>query len=591
MNDTITHRFLEASQSRKTLTALKFKENRKWNSLNWSEFYALSEQLGAALLSFGLKKGDRIGILSNTRYEWAISDMGILGIGSVTVPIYTNNHPSDIEFILNNSDCKILICESHEQALKCQSLIKNCPSVEKIISMDQKKDQNGDSFSWTAFLEIGKNFLSENPDCFEKNSQENTLEDMATIIYTSGTTGKPKGVVLTHKQIMSEVIDVFEMLNINEKDSTLSFLPYAHIFGRVELWGSIFGGYTLAFAESIEKISKNLLDIRPTFMIGVPRIFEKIYGAILNQVEAHPLKKKIFDWSLRVGKEVSHKRLKKEPLSIKSLSQYVAVKKIFFEKIQEKMGGRLKFAVSGGAPLSPEIAEFFHAAGLLILEGYGLTETTAGICLNTPLEYKFGTVGKPVGDVEIKIADDGEILVKSDKVMKEYYKNPQATDSVFIDGFFATGDIGEFDSDGFLKITDRKKDLIKTAGGKYIAPQRLENLLKLSPYISNVLIHGDKRKYVVALITLDKPSVEAFAEKNNVTYRNFDSLAKSEKVQSLIREAVAQTNDSLASFETIKNFSILSEDFTVESGELTPSLKVKRKVCDSKYKDVLDSLY
>ena len=322
----------------------------------------------------------------------------------------------------------------------------------------------------------------------------------------------------------------------------------------------------------------------------MPRIFEKIYNGIVSQVETNLIKKKIFNWSVDRGREISQQKLKNKSISLVHLFQYKVAQRLVFNTIKQKMGGKLRFAMSGGAPLAKEIAEFFHSAGLLICEGYGLTETTAAVTVNSPLHYKFGSVGKPIGDVKIKFAEDKEILIQSQKVMKEYYNNPKATDEVFKDGYFCTGDIGHLTEDGFLCITDRKKDLIKTAGGKYIAPQKLENLLKINPYISNVLIHGDQRKYVVALITLDSENVLQFARNQNIP-GDIAELSQHSAVRQLIREAVAEVNAQLPSFETIKNFDILPHDFTIESGELTPSLKVKRKICDQKYRDILDSLF
>ena len=316
-----------------------------------------------------------------------------------------------------------------------------------------------------------------------------------------------------------------------------------------------------------------------------------IYNGILSQVETSPTKEKVFKCAIKTGSKISRLKVKKIIIPIHLLLQYQLAKKLVFDTILEKLGGRLRFAFSGGAPLSREIGEFFHAAGLLILEGYGLTETTAGIAVNSPIHYQFGTVGKPLGDVVLKFASDGEILVKSDKVMTGYYNNETANIEAFTDGFFHTGDIGELTREGFLKINDQKKDLIKTAGGKYVAPQKLENLLKLNPYISNVLIHGDKRKYIVALITLDETNIKKYALNNNISFSDVSSLAHSDKIKELIREAVAEANNQLSSFESIKSFAILENDFTIESGELTPSLKVKRKICDERYKDKIEELY
>jgi long-chain acyl-CoA synthetase len=326
-------------------------------------------------------------------------------------------------------------------------------------------------------------------------------------------------------------------------------------------------------------------------MVAVPRIFEKIYAGILAQLETTPVKKKMFNMAMRIGRKISQKKMNREPVSPTLAAEYIVANKLVFSKIKEAFGGRLRFAVSGGAPLAQEIAEFMHAAGILILEGYGLTETTAAVTVNTPFHYRFGTVGRPIGEVQIKIAEDGEILVKSDKVMKEYYNNPEATRASLHDGWFATGDIGEILPTGELKITDRKRDLIKTAGGKYVAPQKLENLLKAYPIISNVLIHGDQKKYVVALVTLDPAALIQFAGEYDISYSDIAALTQNPKVNEHIRKIMADVNTQLSSYETIKSFKILPHEFTIEAGELTPSLKVKRKFLDNKFKDLINSMY
>jgi long-chain acyl-CoA synthetase len=326
-------------------------------------------------------------------------------------------------------------------------------------------------------------------------------------------------------------------------------------------------------------------------MIAVPRIFEKIYNGIRNQVDMDPIKKRLFDWAVGLGKAAGSYKMQHKMVPLTLALKYQVAHRLVFKQILEKLGGNLRFAFSGGAPLSKEIGEFFHAAGVLLLEGYGLTETTAAVTANSPYDYRFGTVGKPFGDVELKLAADGEILVKSLKVFREYYKDPKATAEVLKDGWFSTGDIGEFTSEGFLRITDRKKDLIKTSGGKYVAPQRLEALLKHNKHISNVLIHGDQRKYIVALITLDPNLLQDYAKAKDLANSDPDHLVETAEVKELVRMAVAEANSQLASYESIKNFAILPRDFSVEDGELTPSLKVKRKYCDQKYRDVLDNLY
>lgn len=570
--------------------AVKFKTNGSWQSKNWNEYYKDIEQIGSALLSLGIAPGDRVAIMANTRYEWSVADLAIFGIKAITVPVYQNNTPEDVEYILNNSAARILICESRGPLKIFESVKAQCPTIEKVIVFEDTCP-NPDIVTWKAFHEMGHSYLKSHPRRYRELCETLTPEDTATILYTSGTTGRPKGVVLTHLQAFSEVSEAFPLCGATENDTSLSFLPYAHILGRIEHWGHLYIGSTMAYAESLEKIRNNLTEIRPTFIMSVPRIFEKIYGAIWAQVQTQPLKLKVFNWALEIGKKVGEYKMSGQILPLDLLLQYELARKLVLGKITEAFGGRLRFAISGGAPISKDIALFFHAAGILILEGYGLTETTAAITVNTPFNYRFGSVGRPIGEAKIKIAEDGEILIKSDKVMKEYYNNPEETKLVFTDGWFHTGDIGEILPGGDLRITDRKKDLIKTAGGKYVAPQRLEGLLKLSPYIAHVHIHGDQKKYIVALLTLDRLAVEKLAKEKNFAYTDWNSLVASPFVQDLVRKAVADTNSNLASYESIKKYLVLPNEFSVETGELTPSLKVKRKVLDQRFKDQIDELY
>lgn len=570
--------------------AVMYKSGGSWQKKSWQEYYHDVESVGAALLSLGVKEGDRVAIMANTRYEWCVADLGVLGIKAVTVPIYQNSTAEDIEFILNNCEAKVLLCESKGPLKLFTSVRSKCPKVEKVIVFED--DVKGESLiTWSQLRKLGHEYLKNHPTQYRDLCATLKPSDEATILYTSGTTGQPKGVLLTHLQAFSEVSEAFPLCGVTDKDISLTFLPYAHILGRIEHWGHLFIGTTLAFAESIEKIRNNLLEIKPTYMVSVPRIFEKIYGAILAGIQTKPLKLKLFNWALEVGKEVGEYKMSGQILTLDLLLKYELARKLVLGKITEAFGGRLRFAISGGAPISKDIATFFHSAGILILEGYGLTETTAAITVNTPFNYRFGSVGRPIGDVQIKIADDGEILVKSNKVMKEYYKNPQATKEVFTDGWFHTGDIGEILPSGDLRITDRKKDLIKTAGGKYVAPQRLEGLLKLCPYISHIHIHGDQKKYIVALLTLDRPAVEKLAAEKNVECKDWIDLVNGPFVRELVRKAMSDANSQLASWESIKKYALLPDEFTVEGGELTPSLKVKRKVLDQRFKDKIDELY
>jgi long-chain acyl-CoA synthetase len=591
MTKSIVHKLIDRQAETPTKVAMQFKEGGRWVKYYWKDYYSLVESLGAALIEKTVKKGDCVALVSNTRPEWAVSDLAIMGIGAITIPIYPNNLETDVEFILNDSEAKVLILEDKNQYNKWRNISEKCPHVKHVVLIDNKGVDDINLPKWTEWIQLGREKIKSNESIFTDNAEELLITDTATILYTSGTTGRPKGVVLTHEQIVSEVEDVFSVVTVTNEDMSLTFLPYSHVLGRVEEWGSIQTGYTLAFAENIEKIKHNLKEVSPTFLIAVPRIFEKIYAGILAQSESSKTKAKIFNYCLNIGKEVSRYRQERKQLPIHLSLQLEVAHRLVFNKIHESLGGRMRFAVSGGAPLSADIAQFFHGLGLLICEGYGLTETTAAITFNTPLHYKFGTVGKPIGDVKIKIAEDGEILAKSKKVMKEYYKNKSATDEVFKDNYFMTGDIGHIDSDGYIVITDRKKDLIKTGGGKYVAPQKLENLLKRSPYISNVLIHGDQKKYIVALVTLNSSNLQDFAKRENISFNNYLELTQDPKVYVLIKDVIAQANTELASFETIKKFTIISNDFTVETGEITPSLKVKRRFCDQKFKKEIDELY
>lgn len=580
----IVSRFCQTAIRLDSQTAVKRKINGKWRSHSWREYHEKVESLAYGLKSLGFNKGDRLAIISDTRFEWAATDLACLGLGGVLVPIYASNSKEDIEYILNNCGAKVLVIENPKLLEKFQQVATQCKKVEKVVLIDTL--DNTEYESWESIQQKAEEgFLAQ-------QAEQVSIDDIASIVYTSGTTGKPKGVVLSHKQIMSEITDAFDVFNVTQDDVSLSFLPFSHIFGRCEHWGHAYVGFLMAYAENIESLRDNLVEIQPTFLVAVPRIFEKIYNGVISAAEASPIKHRLFLWALDLGKKVSWHKQYKEQIPMKVLLEYKLAQKLVFSKLMEKLGGKVRFAVSGGAPLNGDIAEFFHAAGLLILEGYGLTETCAAVSLNTHLEYKFGSVGIPLGNSEFKLAEDGELLVKSDKVMIEYYNNPEATKETFTeDGFFKTGDVAQIDDKGFVTITDRKKDLIKTAGGKYVAPQKLEKLLKSSKYISNVLIHGDKKKYIVALVTLEEEEILKFAKEKQIEYGSFKELVDKNEIYQLIRRHVAEVNLDLASYESIKAFHILDHDFTIEGGQLTPSLKVKRKHCDNLYTEQIQKLF
>jgi long-chain acyl-CoA synthetase len=563
-------------------------KNTTWLKDKWINYQQKVACLSQFLLKSGVKPKDRVAIFSATRYAWAISDLAILSAQAVTIPVYASNTPEDVEYILKNSEAKILIIDSEENYNKWLQIKNNVPAVTKLICLFSIEETES-LVLWDNAMKMG--YSEDVVEKLRASILKIDSNELATIVYTSGTTGKPKGVMLSHEQIMSEVKDIFDLANIGHQDTSLSFLPMAHIMGRIEVWGHVYSGFTMGFAESMETLRANFMTVRPTFIVSVPRVFEKIYNGVISQAESSPLRMKLFRWALAIGAEVSKKTVANESLPIDLLAKYKIAKAMVFDKLIEKMGGRIRYAISGGAPLTQEIAEFFHASGLLVLEGYGLTETTGGVTFNAPYAYKFGTVGKPIGDVEVSFLEDGEILIRSKKIMMGYYKNQEATEETFSNGWLRTGDIGTLTHDGFLKITDRKKDLIKTSGGKYVAPQKIENLLKLNKFISNVLVHGEKKKYIVCLLTLNVDNIKQNLLKKGISFTNALNLKTHPEVQRLIRDVIAEVNQQLASFETIKDFAILDNDFTIESGELTPSMKVRRRFCDEKYKDIIDSLY
>lgn len=568
---------LQSAQNRPSRwAALRFKRSGKWIDWSWSDYAKAVENCARALIDRGVHPQDKVAVFAGTRPEWACADLAVMSVRAITVPIYFNSTADEVAHILNDSGAGVLFLEGSSQFKKWESVRKQCPNVNHVIVMESRGELTAnDGILWDQFTNNPALQNEELTKTFQERLGEISFEDIATIVYTSGTSGLPKGVVLGHQQILSELSDINAVFRISNSDVALSFLPYAHVLGRIEMWLNIYAGFTLAFAEGIEKIKDNLVEVRPTLMIAVPRIFEKLYATIMTRLEAHALAKTALNAteSLPLG-----------PLRTPLL-------KWLLKEVRAALGGRLRFAISGGAPLSADIAHFFKKAGIDLFEGYGLTETTAAICVNTEADHRAGTVGKPLPDVQIRLAEDGEILVKSDKVLREYYQNPEETKNAFQDGFFKTGDIGEFDENGYLKITDRKKDLIKTSGGKYVAPQRIENALKQSPVISQVLVHGDRRKYIVALITLSEPELKAWARRKSLSFSDYASLTQSSQTKQMVGELIKTANNKLASHESVKKFAILPKDFSVEQCELTPSLKLRRKYCDQKYADVLDSLY
>jgi long-chain acyl-CoA synthetase len=567
-----------------------------WRSMNWRQAGERVKAIAAGLLSLGLEREQRVGILCNTRVEWLLCDLGILSAGGATTTVYPSSTPEESAYILADSETRFAFVEDGGQLDKLRRHRGEIPKLEKAILIDGAVDPKDKDWVLTlADLEAaGAAHLAKDPRAVDDVVAGIKGEQLATLIYTSGTTGKPKGVRLLH-ECWAYAADSMQATGlISADDVQYLWLPMSHSFGKVLMGGHIASGSVLAVDGRIPKIVENLGVVKPTLMAAVPRIFEKVYNKILEGAKQGGMKQKIFEWALETGKKGSKLRQAgKEPGGMLALKLKIA-DKLVFSKIKQRFGGRVRYFISGSAPLSRDIAEFFHACGILILEGYGLTESSAASFVNRPTKYSFGSVGVPMPGTQLKLApEDSEILMKSPGVMQGYHNLPdQTTEALTDDHWLRTGDIGEVDENGFLRITDRKKDLIKTSGGKYIAPQAIEGKLKATcPFISQVLIHGDKRNFVTALVTLDEESTMKWAKEKGINGTSYTDVVQTADAKELLSPYFDEVNKSLAKYETVKQFAILPKDLSVDEGELTPSLKVKRKVVEKKYAGLLDKMY
>jgi len=590
MTKTISQLFLNTIKSFPKPDIMKYKSEGEYVPISTEELGNQVKYFALGLKELGLNKGDKLILLSKDSPEWVMTDLSCLCLGAVTVPIYTSLVPEQIKYIIDDSDAKIVVCSCSELWEKIEVIRDQLNKVEHYITF--MKDSPKGSISRDKLLERGRKKDAENPDEFENSANSIKPDDVASIIYTSGTTGLPKGVLLTHNNFLSNIEAVSSVVEFSEKDDVLSFLPLSHVLERMVTFTYLYKGCSIGYAESIETLGENMIEIRPHIMVNVPRALEKIYAKVIDNVLASSsLKRKIFFWAVKVGRQYGQKLLQKQSVPGGLKFKHKIAHKLVFSKIIAKTGGRIRFFVSGGAALSKDIAEFFYAMGLIVLEGYGLTETSPVISLNTLEEIKFGSVGKPIPGVEVKIADDGEILTKGPHVMKGYYKKESETQESIEGGWFKTGDIGHFDEDGFLVITDRKKDIIVTAGGKNVAPQMIEGLLKTNPYISNAVVIGDKRKFISALVVPEFNKLEEYAKFNKIPYTSHQDLAKSEDILRFVEAEIDRATPNLASFEKIKKIVLLDREFEIEKGEITPSLKVKRNIVEDKHKTAIDRIY
>src|SRR5437016_1595910 len=576
--------------------AQQLKQRGAWKTLTWREVGEVVREISTGLVALGRRRGEAVGILSASRAEWVQADFAIFTAGCVTIPIYPTYPPDLIQYIVNDAGVKTLIVEDPSQLAKVLEVDAALPGLEQIVVVQgyEGKEPSPRLFTWEALRRVGRERGEALKTELAARVADTAPDDVATIVYTSGTTGPPKGVVQTHGNHISALESAAQTTSIVEGNVHLLFLPLAHSFARLESFIGVHRGLCTAFAESIDKLRENLPETRPHFICSVPRVFEKVYaGALAKADGGSPIKRKIFWWAVGVGKEVSRLKQAGRPVPAGLGVKYAIAHKLVFSKMHAALGGRLRFAVSGGAPLSRDIAEFFHAAGILILEGYGLTETCPVLTFNRPGRFKFGSVGQALPGVELKIAPDGEILARGGNVAtRGYFKQPEASREVFEpEGWFHTGDIGRIDDDGFLFITDRKKDLIVTAGGMNIAPQNIENLLKADPFLSQAMVYGDRRPYPVALITLNPDELKKFAQEQGIIASDPAVLVKHPKVVERVERTVEEKNSKLQSYAKIKKFRVLPDDFTQDGGELTPTLKVKRKVVIQKYSRELEDLY
>ena len=584
--------FYHSVETFRKADALRYKKDGTWRDISSEEFRRAVEELSMGLRALGLERGDRVSILSENRPEWCYADLATLCAGAVDAPIYPSLPAAQVLYILNDSQAKAVFVSNETQAAKLAEIRSQAPWLKHVIRMDDVAGEG--TLTIAEVRDKGRAALAADRGAVKARAAEVKPGDLATLIYTSGTTGEPKGVMLTHDNIVSNVASSLAIVSdFGPADVALSFLPQCHIFERMGGYYLMLAkGVTIAFAESIDKVPANMGEVRPTLMFSTPRLYEKMYTRVLEKVAGDPpARQKIFHWAVGVGaRAFAHRVAGTRPGPLLKIQNALA-DKLVFAKIRDRVGGRLRLFVSGGAPLARDINEFFGAAGLLILEGYGLTETSPVICVNTPESPRPGTVGRPIPRVEVKIAPDGEILTRGPHVMKGYFNKPEATkEALDADGWFHTGDIGMLDADGYLSITDRKKDIIVTSGGKNISPQPIENLIKSSPLIAEVVMIGNRRHFPAALIVPAYEAMERWARGRGLAGSRED-LLRNPEVVAHYEKIVDELTAGLAQFERIKKIALVAQDFSQAAGELTPTLKVKRRVVEERYKGVIDRMY
>jgi long-chain acyl-CoA synthetase len=586
---TLAELFLHAADEHPRSDALNYKRGGEWCSTSSDEMVERASRIAGGLLSMGLRPGDRAAILAPNSPEWTLADAGCQFGGIIDVPIYTTLAPGAVEYILRDSGARALFLEDAASFQTLRDVVGRCPELEHVVLFREDPGR----LALRELEEKGSAFIRNEPELLSNIRRGLEPDDLATLIYTSGTTGEPKGVMLSHANIISNVLDAGEKYTFSELDKPLSVLPLSHIFERSAMYLYIFNGMAVHYAESVEKVPDNLAEVRPNILVAVPRIFEKVYArAKLKAAQSGGLREAIFDWSISIAKQFAMASEQGAEPGFGLTLKHAIADKLVYSKIREFFGGNLDSCISGGAALSDEIYLIFTGAGIRIMQGYGLTETSPVLTSNNPEAVKLGTVGRPIRNVELRIAEDGEIQARGPGVMLGYYRKPEATREAFTDdGWFRTGDIGTIDEEGYLSITDRKKELFKTSGGKYIAPSPIEQLLRGSRFVSQAVLVGNEKKFVSALIVPDFDQLRSYARHKGLEVDTEADFCRHPAINDLVRRQIDSITEGLSRFETIKKFALLERELTVEGGELTPTLKIKRRVIEEKYADIIDGFY
>ena len=585
--------FKRAARAHNRPDALNYKRDGEWVSLSSAEMLARLQHVAAGLYAIGIRHGDRVALLSDSRVEWTLTDAGCLFAGAVDVPVYPTLTPPQVRYILHDSGASALFLANREKFVELKEILGECAQLKHIVFFDADGVNAADGLTLAQIEEMGRELLQREPDLVDRLTAETTPDDLATIIYTSGTTGEPKGVMLTHANLVSNLIDSSGHLDVGEQDTVLSVLPLSHVFERQAMYMYLHHGMAVYFAESLQTVGANMREVRPTILVGVPRLFEKIYQRIQEHAaEAGKFAETLLAWSVSVAREYAQHCDNHTPLPATLKVQHALAAKLVFSKWREVFGGKIRLLLSGGAALSEDLASIYIGAGIPIIQGYGLTETSPVISASTFEEYRIGTVGKPIPHVEVRIADDGEIEVRGPNVMRGYYNKPEETRAAFTDdGWLKTGDIGTLDAEGYLRITDRKKELFKTSGGKYIAPAPIEQAIKGSRFVNQVVLVGSERKFPAALIVPVWEQLESYCKLKGIEVQSRKELCSHPRIIDLLQRQIDALTPNLARYEKVKKVALLENEFTIEGGELTPTLKIKRRVIYEKYRDVIEKLY